>query len=155
MAELILSFGDNFVRKTTAGSEEINEFMLFPTKHLDKASISLLPSDAFGFEQFDSIFTAQYEVKDTELTAFLSRRQSPAEAVRLVESYTLFLREFGGTELKSTLNIPGAKLVEIMDTFELVFSRGSILAGIHGAENRKAAEELALMLHQNLAEESQ
>jgi hypothetical protein len=155
MAELILSFGDNFIRKTTAGSEEINEFTLFPTKHLNKASISLSPSDAFGFEQFDSIFTAQYEVGDTELTAFLSRRQSPAEAARLVESYTSFLLEFGGTELKSTLNIPGAKLVEIMDTFELVFSRGSILAGVHGAENRKAAEELALILHQNLAEKSQ
>ena len=155
MAELILSFGDNFIRKTTAESEAINELILFPTKHLNKASISLLPSDAFGFQQFDSIFTAQYEVGDTELTAFLSRRRSPAEAVRLVESYTSFLLEFGGTELKSTLNIPGARLVEIMDTFELVFSRGSILAGVHGAENRKAAEELALLLNQNLAEKSQ
>jgi hypothetical protein len=94
-------------------------------------------------------------VGDTELTAFLSQRKSPAEAARLVESYTSFLREFGGTELKSTLNIPGVKVVEIMDTFELVFSRGSILAGVHGAENKKAAEELALMLLQNLAEKSQ
>lgn len=152
MAKLILSFGDNFVGKTTAGSEAINEFSLFPSKYLNKASISLLPSDAFGFQQFDSIFTAQYEVEDTELTAFLSQRKSPAEAVRLVESYTSFLREFGGTELRSTLNIPGVKLVEIMDTFELIFSRGSILAGVHAAENRKAAEELALMLNQSLAE---
>ena len=155
MSELILSFGNNFIGETAAGSEAINEFILFPTKYLNKESISLLPSDAFGFAQFDSIFTAQYEVGDTELTAFLSQRQSPAEAARLVESYTSFLREFGGTELKSTLNIPGAKLVEIMDTFELVFSRGSILAGVHGAENKKAGEELALMLHQNLAEKSQ
>ncbi|UCF01132.1 MAG: hypothetical protein JSV14_12190 [Deltaproteobacteria bacterium] len=155
MVELILSFGDNFIRKTTAGSEAINEFILFPTKHLNKKSISLLPSDAFGFQQFDSIFTAQYEVGDTELTAFLSQRKSPAEAVRLVESYTSFLREFGGTELKSTLNIPGAKLVEIMDTFELIFSRGSVLAGVHGAENRKAAEALALMLNHSLAEKGQ
>jgi hypothetical protein len=152
MAKLILSFGDNFVGKTTAGSEAINEFSLFPSKYLNKASISLLPSDAFGFQQFDSIFTAQYEVEDTELTAFLSQRKSPAEAVRLVESYTSFLREFGCTELRSTLNIPGVKLVEIMDTFELIFSRGSILAGVHAAENRKAAEELALILNQSLAE---
>jgi hypothetical protein len=42
-----------------------------------------------------------------------------------------------------------------MDTFEVIFSRGKILAGVHGAENRKAAEELALMLNQNLAEKSQ
>jgi hypothetical protein len=155
MAELILFFGDNFIRKTTVGSEAINEFILFPTKYLNKASISLLPSDAFGFQQFDSIFTAQYEVGDTELTAFLSQRKSPAEAVRLVKSYTSFLIEFGGTELQSTLNIPGAKLVEIMDTFELIFSRRNILAGVHSAENRKAAEELALMLNQSLAEKGQ
>jgi hypothetical protein len=37
----------------------------------------------------------------------------------------------------------------------LIFSRGSILAGVHGAENRKAAEELALMLDQSLAEQGQ
>ncbi len=155
MAELILSFGDNFIRRTTVGNEAINELSLFPTKYLNKASISLIPSDAFGFQQFDSIFTAQYEVEDTELTAFLSQRKSPAEAFKLVESYTLFLLEFGGNELLSTLNIPGVKLVEIMDTFELIFSRGSILAGVHGAENRKAAEELALMLNQSLVEKGQ
>ena len=155
MAESILSFGENFIRNTTAGTQAINEFVLFPIKHLNKASISLLPSDAFGFQQFDSIFTAQYEMGDTEITAFLSQRKSPAEAARLVESYTSFLREFGGIELKSTLNIPGVKLVEIMDTFELFFSRGSILAGVHGAENRKAAEELSLMLNQSLVEKGQ
>jgi hypothetical protein len=155
MAELMLSFGRNFISKTPMESNELNELALFPEKNLNRESISLIPSNGFGFEQFDSIFTAQYGVGDTELTAFLSRRKSQVEAARLVESYTSFLLKFGGTELKSNLNIPGAKLVEIMDTFELFFSRGSILAGVHGAENRKAAEELALMLNQNLAEKGQ
>jgi hypothetical protein len=155
MAELMLSFGRNFISKTPVESNELNELALFPEKNLNRESISLIPSNGFGFEQFDSIFTAQYGVGDTELTAFLSRRKSQVEAARLVESYTSFLLKFGGTELKSNLNIPGAKLVEIMDTFELFFSRGSILAGVHGAENRKAAEELALMLNQILAEKGQ
>jgi len=155
MAELMLSFGRNFISKTPVESNELNELALFPEKNLNRESISLIPSNGFGFEQFNSIFTAQYGVGDTELTAFLSRRKSQAEAARLVESYTSFLLKFGGTELKSNLNIPGAKLVEIMDTFELFFSRGSILAGVHGAENRKAAEELALMLNQTLAEKGQ
>jgi hypothetical protein len=155
MAEFILSFARNFISKTPVESGELNGLTLFPEKNLDKASISLIPSDAFGFDQFDSIFTALYEREGLELTAFLSQRKSPAEAAGLVESYTSFLREFGGTELKTTLNIPGAKLVEIMDTFELIFSRGSILAGVHGAEDRKAAEELALMLNQSLEEKGQ
>jgi hypothetical protein len=152
MVELMFSFGKNFISKTSVESYEFNELALFPEKNLNRESISLLPSNGFGFEQFDSIFTAQYVVGDTELTAFLSPRKSQAEAGRLVESYTLFLLKFGGTALKSNLNIPGAKLIEIMDTFELVFYHGNILAGVHGAENRQAAEELALMLNQSLAE---
>jgi hypothetical protein len=155
MAELMFSFGRNFISTTPVESNELNELALFPEKNLNRESISLIPSNGFGFEQFDSIFTAQYGVGDTELTAFLSRRKSQAEAARLVEAYTSFLTAVGGTELKSNLNIPDAKLVEIMDTFELFFSRGSILAGVHGAENRKAAEELALMLNQSLAEKGQ
>ena len=155
MAELLFSFARNFISKTPVESKELNELALFPEKNLNKESIALLPSNGFGFEQFDSIFTAEYGTGDTELTAFLSRRESQAEAARLVESYTSFLLKFGGTELKSNLNIPGAKLVEIMDTYELIFSRGSILAGVHGAENRKAAEELALLLNQSLAEKGQ
>jgi hypothetical protein len=155
MAELILSFGSNFISKTRVESGELNGMALFPEKNLNRESISLLPSDGFGFEQFDSIFTALYELEGTELTVFLSQRKSPAEAARLVESYASFLLKFGGTELKSTLNIPGAKLVEIMDTFELIFSRGSILAGVHAAENRKAAEELALRLNRSLVEKGQ
>jgi hypothetical protein len=155
MAELMFSFAKNFISKTPVESNELNELALFPEKDLNRESISLLPSDGFGFEKFDSIFTAQYRVGDTELTAFLSRRKNQAEAARLVEAYTSFLTSVGGTELKTNLNIPGAKLVEIMDTFELFFSRGSILAGVHSAENRKAAEELALMLNQTLAEKGQ
>ena len=155
MAGVMLSFARNFISKTPVESNELNELALFPEKNLNKESIALLPSNGFGFEQFDSIFTAQYRVGDTELTAFLSRRKSQAEAANLVESYTSFLLKFGGTELKSNLNISGAKLVEIMDTYEIIFSRGSILAGVHGAENRKAAEELALLLNQSLAENGQ
>ena len=155
MAEVMLSFAKNFISKTPVESNELNELALFPEKNLNKESIALLPSNGFGFDQFDSIFTAQYRVGDTELTAFLSRRKSQAEAANLVESYTSFLLKFGGTELKSNLNISGAKLVEIMDTYEIIFSRGSILAGVHGADDRKAAEELALLLNQSLAEKGQ
>ncbi|MCG6918970.1 MAG: hypothetical protein LJE89_15665 [Deltaproteobacteria bacterium] len=155
MDELLFSFATNFISKTPVEGNKINELALFPEKNLSKESISLIPSNGFGFEQFDSIFTAQYVLGDTELTAFLSRRKSQAEAARLVEAYTSFLTAVGGTELKSNLNIPGAKLVEIMDTFELFFSRGSILAGVHGAENKQAAEELAQMLNQKLAETGQ
>ncbi len=54
--------------------------------------------------------------------------------------------------MKLNLDIPGARLVEIMDTYEVVFNRGSILAGVHSAESRKSAEQVSLILNQKLAE---
>jgi hypothetical protein len=150
MVELMLAFGKNFVRNTPVTRAGIYELSAFPSKYLSEESISLLPSDGFGFERFDSIFTAQYIIEGTELTAFLSRRQSQAEAAELVETYTSFLVAQGGIEIELNLDIPGGRLVEIMDTFELIFSEVDTLAGVHGAEDRKAAEKLALMLQEKL-----
>ena len=155
MVALMLSFGKNYVSKTSVSHVRIHELGFFPSKYLSKGSISLVPADAFGFERFDSIFTAQYNIADTELTAFLSKRQSQSEAAELAATYVSFLLAQGGTEVKSRLDIPGARLVQIMDTFELIFSQANVLAGVHGAESRKAAEELALMLKKKLGEAGQ
>jgi hypothetical protein len=150
MAELMLAFGEDFVRRTAVIHERIHELDLFPSQYLVQGSISLLPSDAFGFERFDSIFTAQYIIGETELTAFLSERQSQAEADSLVESYTSFLLAQGGTDAESELAIPDARLLQIMGTFELIFGHANMLAGVHEAEDREAAAILALMLKRNL-----
>jgi hypothetical protein len=150
MLELMLTFGENLVQKTVVGHERIYELRLFPPEYLDKESISLLPSDGFGFERFDSIFTARYTIADTELTAFLSKRRSQAEATDLVAAYASFLLANGGSEVKLSLDIFGARLVQIMDTFELFFSQANMLAGVHGAESKEKAEQLGLMLQKNL-----
>ena len=152
MTDLMLAVGENFARQTAVSHERIKELAYFPAPYFSEDSISLLPTNGFGFEGFDSIFTAEYAVADEELTAFLSQRESFAEAAQLVQAYTSFLLANGGNEMKLNLDIPGARLVEIMDTYEVVFNRGSILAGVHGAENRKSAEQVALILNQKLAE---
>jgi hypothetical protein len=150
LSELMVSFGKIFVRQTKISEGVISELALFPSRYLNEQSFTLIPSDGFGFHRFNSIFTAQYTVGETELTAFLSQRNSPAEAAELVEAYTLFLLANGGTEVKRSLDIPGARLVEIMDTFELIFNHDHILAGVHEAETRDAAEKIAIMLKHNL-----
>ena len=151
LAELMVSFGKNFVRQTKISESVISELALFPSGYLNEHTFTLIPSDGFAFHRFNSIFTAQYTVGETELTAFLSQRSSSDEAAELVEAYTLFLLANGGTEVKPGLDIPRARLVEIMDTFELIFNHDNILAGVHEAETRDAAEKIANMLKRNLA----
>ncbi len=43
------------------------------------------------------------------------------------------------------------RMVDLFGTHEVVFSQGRIVAGVHGAEKREAAEELARMLKHKLS----
>ncbi|MFQ6079158.1 MAG: DUF6599 family protein [Thermodesulfobacteriota bacterium] len=151
MEEAMRSFAHRFIEKTGALDKRIDELTLFPREHLDKDSIILLISDAFGFGRLDNVFMANYTVGNTELTAFLSLRATPSEASELVAAYHRFLIENGGVEVKSDITIPGAKLVEILDTFELIFSHGKFLAGVHGAEDKGEAEKFAGTLMRTLS----
>ena len=151
MDKTMRSFARHFVGKTGVYDERIDELTLFPRKQLDEDSITLLISDAFGFDRLDNVFMANYTLENTELTAFLSQRDNSSEASELVAAYHWFLIENGGVDVKSDINIPGAKLVEILDTFELIFSDGRFLAGVHAAEDKGQAEKFAGTLMQKLS----
>jgi hypothetical protein len=146
MAEEMRSFANDFIRKTGFHAEGIEELALFPREGLDEDGITLLISDAFGFDRFDNVFTANYALEDTELTAFLSVRKDLSEASELLAAYHTFLIANGGVDVKPGMEIPGAKLVKILDTFELIFGHGRILAGVHAAEDKGQAEKLAVAL---------
>lgn len=151
MDEAMQSFAHRFIEKTGVSQERIDELTLFPQERLDKDSIVLLISDAFGFDRLDNVFMANYTVGNTELTAFLSVRETSSEASGLVAAYHGFLIENGGVDVKSDIGIPGAKLVEILDTFEVIFSHGKFLAGVHAAEDKGQAEQFADTLMRKLS----
>jgi hypothetical protein len=139
------------VEKVKTSREGITELALFPAQHLKRESISLLAADAFGFDRFRWVFTAQYRMDDTELTAFLSQQARTAEAAELAAAYHQFLLNNGGKEVKPGSGLSGVRMVELFGTYELVFSQGPVVAGVHGAEKREAAEELARILKQRLS----
>ena len=63
-----------------------------------------------------------------------------------------FLKEFGGRDQETGLTIHGIKVIEIMGTHDVVFSRGPFFAGVHEALEKKTAEQLALKLDNRLRE---
>jgi Family of unknown function (DUF6599) len=150
-AEILSALGRGVVEKVKATPEGIAELALFPAEHLKRDTISLLAADAFGFDRFRSVFTAQYRLGATELTAFLSQQARPAEAAKLAAAYHQFLLKNGGKEVKPGPGLAGVRMVELFGTYELVFSQGAVLAGVHGAEKKEAAEELARILKQRLS----
>jgi hypothetical protein len=148
------TFAETFIVTHSVQTQAIEEKALFPRAGLIEDSIALVSADAFGYERFDQIFTATYQLEDTQLMAYLSRRKSTGEAQELAGSYADFLMAFGGSATESDLAIPSAKVIYILDTYEVVFSHGPYLVGVREATAQQPAQDLALQLYDHIKEAS-
>jgi hypothetical protein len=151
----MLALGRNFVQQKPiepkgAEAGSVSEVTLFPPKGLKAGTIALHSADVFGFDRLDNTFTAEYDIKGVPVTAFLSSRESPEEASALAMAYHKFLIENGGSDIDPGVGIPGAKLVQIFDSFELIFTRGKVLAGVHDATSIDMTRQLGPNLYKAL-----
>ena len=152
LMDSMLSFSKDFIKKTGAVEKIIPDTKLFPAENLDENSVVLFPSNAFGFDRLNMVFAADYKTKEGKIKVFLSRRKNKAEAAELAKSYSDFLSSLGGREIKPDTGFGNIRIIEIMDVFELIFTNGPFLAGIHSADNLKEAKELASVLNIKLGE---
>jgi hypothetical protein len=136
-----------FIRNTQTETITIAEQDLFPKQDLTADSIALIAADAFGYEQLDQVYTAEYRLNEGSLMAYLSRRRTPSDAQELAVSYGNFLLNFGGQNIEQQLPIKNAQMIEILDTYEIIFSYGPFLAGVREAASREQAEDLAIRLY--------
>jgi hypothetical protein len=151
--EDILEIGKHIALANTSQNAEIPEIALFPSNYLIGNTITLHAGSVFGFERLDKTFTAHYIVSGQELTAFISLRKTAAEATELITSYCQFLIDNGGSIVDHPSEISTAKIVHLFDTYEVVFTNGPMLAGVHEAENEDAAMELASLLYRGFHRE--
>ncbi len=124
---------------------------LLPAKGRQEDSLMLLAKDAFGMAGLDQVQVAIYPVGQEEPMAFVSRRADAAQAQAKAEAYAKFLLANGAQETKPS-GLEGARLFNIMDTWEVVFSQGPFLAGVRGAEDRAATLDLARRLKTRIQE---
>jgi hypothetical protein len=148
----VKQLAQDFIRNTRAETKSIAEEDLFPKLDLVENSISLIASDAFGFERLDHVFTARYNPADAEAMAFLSNRKTKKDARELAAAYQEFLIAFGGRNVETDLPIEGAVMVEILETYEVIFSCGPYFAGVRELEDKHRARELAIRLFEKLKE---
>ena len=148
----MLSFTKDFIKKTGALEKIIPDTKFFPAENLDENSVVLFPSNVFGFDRLNMVFAADYKIEKGKIKAFLSRRKNQKEAKELAGSYSGFLSSLGGREIKSDTGFGNIRIIEIMDAYEVIFTNGPFLAGIHSAENLKEAEKLASALNIKLGE---
>lgn len=150
LMESILSFTGDFITSRNVKEKTIPETELFPEENLDSKSIVLFPSNAFGFDKLNMVFAADYNMKKGEIQAFFSRRKDPTEAKELAKSYSDFLISLGGKPVRPEPEQDNIQTIEIMDTFEIIFTNGPFLAGIHSAENLNDAKKIVSALNKKL-----
>jgi len=139
-----------FMRNTPANAAGLTEIERFPQSFLVENSISVIASDAFGFEKLDRVFTASYALDGNRATAFLSKRKTPKEAEGLVRGLHTYFKDFGGRDLRTDLSVKGVRLIEIVGMYALIFSVNDYLAGVYEASSRQQAETVARMLLRSL-----
>ncbi|MBP8646722.1 MAG: hypothetical protein KBH99_11475 [Syntrophobacteraceae bacterium] len=147
---VMTTLAEELVRQNPSQGERIIELALFPSEHLVEGSWVLLSENVFGFEHMDQTFTAEYDLPEGRYTAFLSLRKDPGEARRLVDGYVRFLLANGGTAIDCTGGPPDLHCIEILDTFEVIFSVGRAVAGVHQAENPASASKLARSFYETI-----
>lgn len=144
----------SFIRETPAAAAPIPEIGWFPDEGQVADSIVLHPAGAFGFEPFDGLFTARYQSGGGEATVFFRECPSTDAADRLAADYGAFLLEFDGEALSTDIPLPNARMIRILDTYTLIFSRDRIVAGVQDAGSPGDAEALARRLYDQLSARS-
>jgi hypothetical protein len=137
--------------------EQIAELSLFPKENLVPGSCKLYLANAFGFDGLTDTFVAKYRAGDETVTAFLCRRSDATDARATAKSYCDFLVK-NDAEVRAAseevLKENNAKVFDFYGTTEIVFAAGTIMGGIHEAEDRPAAEKLAVRLIDKFANAS-
>jgi len=136
-------FAERFTANVDVTTKGKTEFDLFPKEGLVPESISLIPSNAFGYDKLDNIYIATYKKEGKQATLFLSNRNAPEAASQLSNGYKSFLEMFGGSPLPSGIDVENAILVEIFGTYDLFFTFGEYFAGVHESEDIPSAKAMA------------
>lgn len=142
----------------TASPTSLDEKTLFPAAGLAADSIRLAAADAMGMAGFSNVYTAEYALASGAATALIARRDAPATAAAEMRAFAAFLTQNGYAAQALPPDAPplpaGAVLLTADGSYEILWTRGRLLAGVHDATSRQAALALAQALDNALPQET-
>jgi len=155
-AALLKSLGaaESHATTDTAPDQALGEAALFPKQGLALETLRLSAADTFGLEGFNQVFTAEYHLEQGEAAIFLAIRATPAEAAAEAHRFLVFLIANGYKEVMIERPVEGSRTLGLDRSFEVVMTRGRVLAGVHDATSQQAAWALASRLDAALKEKT-
>ncbi len=140
----------DFVAETAVMPEDIAELEWLPGEGLVRGSETLHPRGAFGFDAFEDLFSARYDVGGGQATAFFQICPSPSDAARLANGYRTFLLEYGGEAVSMESVLTNGQLIRMLGRFAIIYTQGSAMAGVQDVGSAEVAAALVRRLNQSL-----
>ena len=145
----LAEFGRMFVGIVGAAGDG-SEKSWFPKKGMVDDGPMLIISSALGLEWFDRVYTAHYRRDGGEATAFVANGADPGEAVARMSRYHSFMLDQGGTDVSTSLTVPGVRVTNTLGTYSATFTQGLTFAGVHMSDSLSLARSLVAELYREL-----
>jgi len=106
--------------------------------------------DAMGLDFMQNTYTARYRKNDVLISVFLSRKDTPAAAGKILNRYAAYARRFGEGLKEITRNGVTIMLCDMDGSYDAIFHKGAVVAGVSSVEDRELALDSAFELWRHL-----
>jgi hypothetical protein len=125
---------------------EIWGLALLPEEGRQPGTVQYFKRDALSLDFLANAFTATYVQDGAEMTAFLSQQDSPEGATRTLAAYREYLESYGKIVEQSVKDGNERFIGDLGGFYDVVFQRKDVVAGVVMAEDRQAAQMVAVEL---------
>ena len=130
----------NLVDRLPESDEPVQDLDLVPTEGMVEDTLQFFRADAMSLDFMSNTFTVHYLIDNTDVTAFMSRRDSADEAGQVKEAYVGYLEEYGDDVQRH--DVDGTEVV-VGDLgggfYDAVFATDDIVAGVSAVEGPELA----------------
>jgi hypothetical protein len=106
--------------------------------------------DALGLDFMGDTYTAKYSRGETVLSVFLSKNKSNEMAQSRLNRYVAYANKYGkGIESIARENV-NLVSCDMGGSYDVVFCKGDLIAGVTGAKDEKVAIQAAIDLWRQL-----
>ena len=130
--------------------DQIWGLRVLPTENQVPNSVQFLLVDAFGYSFLRNTFTAKYLLEESEVSVFISSPGSPEEQTTSITKFKEHVLKYGkGVESV----VSGGTEFIVCDMgwyFDIIFQKGTYLAGITGHNDKEQAIGAAIILEDQI-----
>lgn len=113
---------------------------LVPTEGMLPDTLQYFRADAMTLDFMNNTFAAKYDVNGTAVTAFMTRRDSEAEATDILKQYIGYMNEYGENVKPQSIDGVDMTSADLGGGYmDVVFQIGDIVAGVSSVEGEEVA----------------